>query len=99
MLARTGTRVHRAIRRGLEEYPGYALVLCGHSLGGGVASLLALLWGEKVEEVGGDGYGYSPWLKWFVVILGFIRLIRLLLLGSRYDLFTVTRLRIHVLLR
>jgi len=28
----------------LNDYPDYGLVLCGHSLGGGVASMLGLLW-------------------------------------------------------
>ncbi|KAK4701439.1 hypothetical protein P7C70_g4793, partial [Phenoliferia sp. Uapishka_3] len=36
--------VHETIRLALERYPNYGLVLCGHSLGGGVAALLAILW-------------------------------------------------------
>lgn len=35
-------RVHEVLKAALEKYPDYGLVLCGHSLGGGVASLLAI---------------------------------------------------------
>lgn len=35
-------RVHEMLREALEKYPNYGLVLCGHSLGGGVAALLAI---------------------------------------------------------
>lgn len=33
----------------LNLYPGYGLIVSGHSLGAGVASLLSLLWSEKRE--------------------------------------------------
>ncbi|KAL8279936.1 hypothetical protein RQP46_007786 [Phenoliferia psychrophenolica] len=36
--------VHTTIDEGLRKYPDYGLVICGHSLGGGVAALLAMLW-------------------------------------------------------
>lgn len=36
------SRVHQTLVEALEKYPDYGLVLCGHSLGGGVAALLAL---------------------------------------------------------
>ncbi|SCZ91866.1 BZ3500_MvSof-1268-A1-R1_Chr5-3g08187 [Microbotryum saponariae] len=36
--------VHKTIKEALEQYPSYGLVLTGHSLGGGVSSLLSLLW-------------------------------------------------------
>ncbi|SCV72741.1 BQ2448_4278 [Microbotryum intermedium] len=36
--------VHKTIKEALEQYPYYGLVLTGHSLGGGVSSLLSLLW-------------------------------------------------------
>lgn len=39
-----GKPVHVAVRDALRRNSGYALVLCGHSLGAGVAGLLALMW-------------------------------------------------------
>ncbi|KAI8138434.1 hypothetical protein BJV82DRAFT_673584 [Fennellomyces sp. T-0311] len=47
MLAKEKGKVFRAIRDGLDQHPNYGLVLCGHSLGGGVASLVGVLWSEK----------------------------------------------------
>ncbi|KAI0643609.1 alpha/beta-hydrolase [Trametes meyenii] len=39
-----GKPVHISVRDALKKNKGYALVLCGHSLGAGVAGLLALMW-------------------------------------------------------
>ncbi|PCH41649.1 alpha/beta-hydrolase [Wolfiporia cocos MD-104 SS10] len=39
-----GKPVHVAVRGALRRNRGYSLVLCGHSLGAGVAALLALMW-------------------------------------------------------
>ncbi|KAI7886098.1 hypothetical protein K492DRAFT_233623 [Lichtheimia hyalospora FSU 10163] len=50
MLAKQKGRVFQAIQEGLAMYPSYGLVLCGHSLGGGVASLVGVLWSEKDEN-------------------------------------------------
>ncbi|GAA5954882.1 hypothetical protein JCM3765_007801 [Sporobolomyces pararoseus] len=36
--------VHDVIKEALEKFPDYGLVICGHSLGGGVAALLSILW-------------------------------------------------------
>ncbi|GAA5955653.1 hypothetical protein JCM21900_005074 [Sporobolomyces salmonicolor] len=36
--------VHEVIKGALEQFPTYGLVVCGHSLGGGVAALLSILW-------------------------------------------------------
>ncbi|KAJ3298735.1 hypothetical protein HK104_010373 [Borealophlyctis nickersoniae] len=44
VLARKEGSFFRTVKKALEEHPNYGLVLCGHSLGGGVASLLALMW-------------------------------------------------------
>lgn len=41
------SEVHGVISQALDKYPGYGLVLCGHSLGAGVVSLLSLLWSER----------------------------------------------------
>lgn len=41
-----GGRVMATIRAALEEFSDYGLVMCGHSLGGGVAALLAILLSE-----------------------------------------------------
>lgn len=49
-LAKAKGKIFRAIREGLEQYPAYGLVLVGHSLGGGVASLLGILWSETRES-------------------------------------------------
>lgn len=36
--------LHELVATTLQQYPKYQLVICGHSLGGGVATVLALLW-------------------------------------------------------
>src|SRR3984957_20268076 len=46
LLAGLGSRVMATLKAALEEYPNYGLVLCGHSLGGAVASVLAILVSE-----------------------------------------------------
>ncbi|RDW72570.1 lipase family protein [Aspergillus mulundensis] len=45
-----GRRVMITIRAALEEFPDYGVVLCGHSLGGGVAALLATMISEPTSE-------------------------------------------------
>ncbi|KKK15046.1 hypothetical protein P175DRAFT_0464001 [Aspergillus ochraceoroseus IBT 24754] len=45
-----GKRVMITIRAALEEFPEYGVVLCGHSLGGGVAALLATMISEPGNE-------------------------------------------------
>ncbi|KAI8646079.1 hypothetical protein BD408DRAFT_380921 [Parasitella parasitica] len=47
LLATQKGKVFEAIKKGLESYPQYGLILCGHSLGAGVASLLSVLWSEE----------------------------------------------------
>ncbi|KAL2846218.1 hypothetical protein BJX68DRAFT_125726 [Aspergillus pseudodeflectus] len=44
-----GRRVMITIRAALEEFPDYGVVLCGHSLGGGVAALLATMISEPTH--------------------------------------------------
>ncbi|KAG0243142.1 hypothetical protein BGW41_002782 [Actinomortierella wolfii] len=43
LLANEGSTVFKTIKKALEDYPDYGLVLCGHSLGGGVVGILAVL--------------------------------------------------------
>ncbi|KAI7816028.1 hypothetical protein BC939DRAFT_470685 [Gamsiella multidivaricata] len=50
LLSLETSKVFRTIKKALEDYPDYGLVLCGHSLGGGVAAILSLLWSMKSEE-------------------------------------------------
>ena len=46
---RLAADLREPVRAALASRPGYHLVLTGHSLGGGLASLLALLWGPDFE--------------------------------------------------
>ncbi|KAF7969412.1 hypothetical protein HWV62_27411 [Athelia sp. TMB] len=46
IMGEEGKPVHRAIRQALRNNPDYELVLCGHSLGAGVSSLLGLMWAD-----------------------------------------------------
>lgn len=46
------------IEKARAKRPGYPLVVCGHSLGAGVASVLAFLLRKKYPEV--KGYAFSP---------------------------------------
>ncbi|CCM03579.1 uncharacterized protein FIBRA_05716 [Fibroporia radiculosa] len=41
-----GKPVHTAVREALRRNREYSLVLCGHSLGAGVAALLSLMWAD-----------------------------------------------------
>ncbi|KAI9591320.1 hypothetical protein BDF19DRAFT_389500 [Syncephalis fuscata] len=43
LLADPRSEVSRHVRMALEQEPNFGLVICGHSLGGGVAALLSLL--------------------------------------------------------
>ncbi|KAK9768193.1 hypothetical protein K7432_001389 [Basidiobolus ranarum] len=50
ILASARSEVHQIILQALIDHPNYGLVLCGHSLGGGVAALLSILWSVKVPS-------------------------------------------------
>lgn len=54
LLSKEKGKVYQKIRQGLESYPDYGLVLCGHSLGGGVASLLCVLWSQQIINKSSD---------------------------------------------
>jgi pimeloyl-ACP methyl ester carboxylesterase len=45
------SRVMATITAALEEFPDYGLVLCGHSLGGGVTALLAVMISEPSPDI------------------------------------------------
>ncbi|KAF9132484.1 hypothetical protein BG015_003700 [Linnemannia schmuckeri] len=47
LLSQETSTVYKTIQKALQDYPDYGLVLCGHSLGGGVAAILSLLWSMK----------------------------------------------------
>ncbi|KAI9760939.1 MAG: hypothetical protein M4579_001315 [Chaenotheca gracillima] len=47
LLDGAGGRVMTTIKAALEEFTDYGLVMCGHSLGGGVAALLAIMISER----------------------------------------------------
>ncbi|EPS92614.1 hypothetical protein FOMPIDRAFT_1056702 [Fomitopsis schrenkii] len=46
-----GKPVHVAVRDALKRNRGYSLVMCGHSLGAGVAALLALMWANPYTRL------------------------------------------------
>ncbi|KIJ70631.1 hypothetical protein HYDPIDRAFT_105377 [Hydnomerulius pinastri MD-312] len=46
VMGEIGKPVHLAVMDALDRNPEYELILCGHSLGAGVATLLALMWAD-----------------------------------------------------
>ncbi|KAI8323549.1 hypothetical protein GQ54DRAFT_258022 [Martensiomyces pterosporus] len=50
LLADQSSEVFKEVAEALRLYPEYGLVLTGHSLGGGVASLLTLLWSQPLNR-------------------------------------------------
>ena len=62
MLDGQGSRVMATLKTALEKYPDYGLILTGHSLGGAVASLLAILIAEPraPEESGAPFITTNP---------------------------------------
>lgn len=60
-----GGRVMMTIAAALEEFQDYGLVMCGHSLGGGVTALLAILISEPSLDPNSSAFftaDYSPQL-------------------------------------
>jgi len=58
-----GGRVMITLRAALEEFQDYGVVLCGHSLGGGVAALLATMIAEPTHSLHGTSFvtaSYQP---------------------------------------
>lgn len=56
LLGGNGSRIMATIRATLEQYPDYGLVLCGHSLGGAVAAVLAILISEPANDESKTGF-------------------------------------------
>ena len=56
LLGGIGSRVMATIKASLEEYDDYGLVLCGHSLGGAVAALVAILISEPTHNLSGQAF-------------------------------------------
>ena len=56
LLGGGSSRVVLAIKSALEDHPEYGLVLCGHSLGGAVAALLAILIAEPSATPNGQSF-------------------------------------------
>lgn len=52
--SRDGGQIMNAVREKLEEYPEFGFVLCGHSLGGAVASVLAIMLAEPSKPAPGE---------------------------------------------
>lgn len=50
LLSGAGSRVIATLAAALEEFPDYGLVMCGHSLGGAVAALLAIMISEPASS-------------------------------------------------
>ncbi|KAK6094293.1 hypothetical protein MT418_005363 [Batrachochytrium dendrobatidis] len=46
--------VRKAVIDTLEEHPGYALILTGHSLGAGCAALLSVIWSTRITHWNGQ---------------------------------------------
>ncbi|RKP09694.1 hypothetical protein THASP1DRAFT_13942 [Thamnocephalis sphaerospora] len=53
LLGNANSEVTRQVRAALEREPTYGLIVCGHSLGGGVAALLSLFWSEPESDHNG----------------------------------------------
>lgn len=51
-----GKRVMATIKAALEEFPDYGVIFCGHSLGGGVAALLATMISQPNTDISGPSF-------------------------------------------
>lgn len=51
-----GKRVMATIKAALEEFPDYGVIFCGHSLGGGVAALLATMISQPNANTSGPSF-------------------------------------------
>lgn len=53
-----GNRVLATLKAALEEFPEYGLITCGHSLGGAVAAVLAVLLAQPNTKSAGGAFKY-----------------------------------------
>ncbi|KAK5814886.1 Alpha/Beta hydrolase protein, partial [Linnemannia elongata] len=60
LLSQETSTVYKTIQKALQDYPDYGLVLCGHSLGGGVAAILSVLWSMKSADF--EAYITTPFV-------------------------------------
>lgn len=60
VMGEIGKPVHLAVMDALTRNPGYELVLCGHSLGAGVAVLLAMMWADPATCLTVPSSGLPP---------------------------------------
>ncbi|KAI8617315.1 hypothetical protein BC830DRAFT_1114050 [Chytriomyces sp. MP71] len=51
LLYKKGAAVRETVRKALDDYPTYGIVITGHSLGAGVAVLLALRWSCPTSDL------------------------------------------------
>ncbi|KAI9328416.1 hypothetical protein BDR26DRAFT_874064 [Obelidium mucronatum] len=56
----TPPKVYEAVNAGLTAHPGYSLIVTGHSLGAGLAALIALQWGDPVTGLVKPETGFPP---------------------------------------
>ncbi|KAI8801364.1 hypothetical protein BJ742DRAFT_837731, partial [Cladochytrium replicatum] len=49
-IADSRSLVYAGVKKALADNPGYGLVLCGHSLGGGVAGMVSILWSKYASS-------------------------------------------------
>ncbi|SNX83156.1 uncharacterized protein MEPE_01862 [Melanopsichium pennsylvanicum] len=55
-----GRSVHRSVATALASNPGYSIDITGHSLGAGVASVLAMLWADPTTGLTTRSSGLPP---------------------------------------
>lgn len=57
--------IRDTVAEALKNNPSYSLILTGHSLGGGAAALLTMLWSRKIVNEDGTSSFYTDTSKGF----------------------------------